>query len=128
MIKRNIYLDGMLVVTQCTGTLNSEELNDHVAWLTRSFGVLIKPGFSHLFIAIDADMHNIIEDDIHHIAHINISLANKRGGFTTAIVANEPYPISLAQLHKTLSTVSNINVKIFNNISSAYKWLGYEQP
>ena len=126
MIKRNVYLDGMLVVAQCTDTLSSEELNNHVAWLVRSFGELIKPGFSHLFIAIDANTDSLTEDDIRHIAHINISFAKTRGEFTTAIVANEPYPISLAHLHKILSKVSNINVEIFNNISSAYKWLGYE--
>lgn len=128
MIKRNVSLDGMLVVAQCSDTLSSEELNNHVAWMVKSFGTLIKPGFSHLFIAINADTHSITEDDIHHIAHINISFAKQRGKFTTAIVANEPYPISLAHLHKTLSTVSNINVEIFNNVSSAYKWLGYVQP
>ena len=127
MIKRNVYLDGMLLVAQCTDTLSSEDIINHVMWMVKNFGTLIKPGFSHLFVTIDADIGNITEDNIRHVAHINIGFAKERGKFTTAIVANEPYPISLAHLHRELSTASNINVEIFDNISSAYKWLGYEQ-
>ncbi len=128
MIEREIFHDGMLVVTQCSGILTAEELSSSSMWMVKSFGVNIKPGFCQLFNALEADSSNIIEEDIHRVAHINISFAKTRGEFTMAVVAIQPYPLQLANLHKELSAVSNINVKLFDDVNTAYKWLGFSSP
>lgn len=128
MIEREIYYDGMLVVTRFSGHITVDELINSAHWMIDNFDVLIKPGFSQLFDAHDADTHAITEEDIHRIAHINLHHGKKRGGFTMAILAVKPYPVTLARLHKLLSAAANTKVEIFDDAGSAYKWLGYKNP
>ncbi len=128
MIERNIYHDGNLVVANCSGIVTSAELIQHANWMVKGFGTLIKPGFSHLFNAINAEVGDISEETIHQVAYINISFSKARGKFAVSIVAAQPYPLELASLHKHLSVASNIEVEIFSNTDAAYKWLGFEQP
>lgn len=128
MIERDIFHDGMLVVTQCSGILTAEELSSSAMWMVKNFGTNIKPSFCQLFNALEADSSHITEEDIRRVAHINISFAKTRGAFTMAVVAVQPYPLQLANLHKELSTVSDINVKLFEDVNTAYKWLGFSSP
>lgn len=128
MIEREIYHDGLLVVTRFSGHITTDELINSAHWMIDNFDVLIKPGFSQLFDARDADTDAISEEDIHRIAHINLHHGKKRGAFTMAILAVKPYPLALARLHKLLSAAANINVEIFDDAASAYKWLGFKAP
>lgn len=123
MLKRNIYLDGALVVTKCTGIVTGEELIDSTNWMVRHFGETIKPGFSQLFDTKNVVTHEVSEDEIHRIAQINMSHSTNRGRFTMAILADKPYPRALARLHKLLSTASNIRVELFDDTNKAYRWL-----
>lgn len=128
MIERKITHDGLLVLTKCSGKITPEELVDSTHWMINNYGDLIKPGFSQLFDALDADTAAISEDDIHRIAHINLNLGRNRGGFTMAILTVKPYPQALAKLHKLLSAAANIRVEIFSNIDAAYQWLAFKKP
>lgn len=128
MIVRDIYYDGSLVVTKCSGKVTSKELMDSEHWMIEKFGSLIKPGFSQLFDVLDADTGAITDGDIHRIAHINLNQGLDRGAFTMAILAVQPYPIVLAKLHKLLSVAAHIDVGIFGDVEAAYKWLQLKNP
>ena len=123
MIERKIYQDGLLVVTRCSGALSTEELIESAHWMVNNYGEVIKPGFCQIFDALDANADAISEEDIHHVAHINLNQGRDRLGFSMAILAEKPYPVALAKLHKLLSAASSINVGLFVDIESAYKWL-----
>ena len=123
MIEREIYQDGLLVVTRCSGVLSTEELIESARWMVNNYGEVIKPGFCQIFDALDANADAITEEDIHHVAHINLNQGRDRLGFSMAILAVKPYPLALAKLHKLLSAASGINVELFADIESAYKWL-----
>ncbi len=123
MLKRNIYLDGALVVTKCTGIVTGDELVNSTNWMIEHFDEAIKPGFSQLFDAKDVVTHEVSEDEIHRIAQINMSHSTDRGRFTMAILADRPYPRALARLHKLLSAASNIQVELFDDVDKAYRWL-----
>ena len=128
MIERTIYHDGMLVVTRCSGKITAEELIASQYWMVNNFGDVIKPGFSQLFNALDADVSAITEDDIHRVAQINLHHGQTRGHFSMAILAVKPYPLALARLHKLLSVAASIRVEIFSDIDAAYKWLEIQKP
>ncbi len=128
MIVQEIYHDGLLVVSKCSGKVTSKELMDSKHWMINNFGGLIKPGFSQLFDVLGADTSALTDDDIHRVAHINLNLGLSRGEFTMAIIAVDPYPIVLAKLHKLLSVAAHIRVDIFNDIDDAYKWLQFKKP
>ena len=123
MIERKIYQDGLLVVTRCSGVLQAEELIQSAHWMVANYGSVIKPGFSQIFDALGANADAITEEDIHHVAHINLNQGHGRIGFSMAILAVKPYPLALAKLHKLLSAASGINVELFSDIDMAYKWL-----
>ena len=123
MIERKIYQDGLLVITRCSGVLNAEELIQSAHWMVKNYGGDIKPGFSQIFDALDANADAITEEDIHHVAHINLNQGHHRLGFSMAILAVKPYPLALAKLHKLLAAASGINVELFSDIETAYKWL-----
>jgi len=123
MIERKIYQDGLLVITRCSGVLTTEELVQSAHWMVNNYGEAVKPGFSQIFDALDANADAITEEDIHHIAHINLNQGRDRIGFSMAILAVKPYPLALAKLHKLLSAASGINVELFSDIETAYKWL-----
>ncbi len=128
MIERNVYHDGMLVVTKCRGNITAEELISSQYWMVDNFGEVIKPGFSQLFDALDADTSAITENDIHRVAQINLHHGKTRGDFSMAILAIKPYPLALAKLHKLLSVAASIRVEIFSDIDAAYKWLEMQPP
>ena len=128
MIARDIYYDGSLVVTRCSGKVTSKELMDSEHWMIENFGSLIKPGFSQLFDVLEADTSAITDDDIHRVAHINLNHGLERGRFSMAILAIKPYPLVLAKLHKLLSVAAHIDVGIFSDVDAAYKWLQYKNP
>ena len=128
MIERNIYHDGLLVVTKCSGEVTAEELIKSEYWMVNNFGGEIKPGFGQIFDALEADTNAITENDIHRVAQINLNHGEERGSFTMAILAVKPYPLALAKLHKLLSVASHIRVEIFSDSEAAYKWLGIQQP
>ena len=123
MIERTIYQDGLLVVTRCSGVVKTEELIQSAHWMVDNYGELIKPGFCQIFDARDAVVDAITEEDIHHVAHINLNQGRDRLGFSMAILAVKPYPLALARLHKLLSVASGINVELFSDIEGAYNWL-----
>ena len=93
-----------------------------------NFGSVIKSGFCQLFDVMDADTSGISKQDIHRIAHINLNHGLDRGEFTMAIVAEKPYPVVLAKLHKLLSVASHIRVGIFSEADAAYKWMHVKRP
>ncbi len=128
MIERKVFYDGMLVVTKCSGLVTVEELTASAHWMVDHYGDAIKPGFSQVFDALEANTDDVTEQDIHRIAHINLSQGSKRGSFSMAILAAKPYPQALARLHKLLSAAANIRVEIFCDYNTAYKWLGYKNP
>lgn len=123
MIERNIFLQGSLVVTNCTGIVTAEELLKSADWMVENFGDAIKPGFSQFFDAKEVVTHEVTDGEIHRIAQINMSHAEQRGRFTMAILAVKPYPRTLARLHKLLSAAANIRVEIFDDVDKAYRWL-----
>jgi len=123
MLERNVYLDGSLVVTKCTGVVTGEELINSANWMVTNFGETIQPGFSQFFDTAAVITHEVSEDEIHRIAQINMSHSEGRGKFTMAILAVKPYPRALARLHKLLSAASNIRVELFDDIDKAYRWL-----
>jgi len=123
MIERKIYQDGLLVISRCSGVLNADELIESAHWMVKNYGDKIKPGFSQVFDALGANAEAITEEDIHHVAHINLNQGQNRIGFSMAILAVKPYPLALAKLHKLLSAASGINVELFGDIETAYKWL-----
>ena len=123
MIERKIYQDGLLVVTRCSGVLSTEELIESAHWMVNNYGEVIKPGFCQIFDALDANVDAITEEDIHHVAHINLNQGRDRLGFSMAILAVKPYPLALAKLHKLLSVASGINVELFSDFDGAYEWL-----
>ena len=127
MIKREIHHDGLLVITKCSGKLTAKELTDSACWMIENFGNLIKPGFSQLFDALEAETSAISKEDIHRIAHININHGKNRGSFYMAILSVKPYPLALARLHKVLSAAVDIEVEIFSEADAAYQWLGYKE-
>jgi len=128
MIERNIYQDGMFIVTRCSGQIAGKELIASQYWMVENFGTKIKPGFSQIFDAMAADTEAITEDDIHRVAQINIHHAKERGNFSMAILAAKPYPLALARLHKLLSSAAGIRVGIFSELDDAYQWLGIQAP
>ncbi len=123
MLERNVFLQGSLVVTRCTGIVTADELLKSADWMVENFGGEIEPGFSQLFDAKEVVTHEVTEDEIHRIAQINMSHAKTRGSFTMAILAVKPYPRTLARLHKLLSAASNVRVELFDDIGDAYQWL-----
>ena len=128
MIERNIYQDGLLVVTKCSGKITAAELIKSEYWMVDNFGGVIKPGFSQIFDALDADTDAITENEIHRVAQVNLNHGKERGSFSMAILAVKPYPLALAKLHKLLSVAAHIRVEIFSDSEAAYKWLGIQQP
>jgi len=128
MIEREIFQDGLLVVTKCSGKITADELIHSARWMIDNYGELIKPGFCQIFDALEANSDAITEDDIHRVAHINLNLGRNRRGFSMAILAAKPYPLTLARLHKLLSAASNIHVEIFNDIDAAFEWLHHNNP
>ncbi|MBE9568159.1 MAG: hypothetical protein IMF14_05645, partial [Proteobacteria bacterium] len=68
MIKRNICFDGLLVITTCTEKVTGAELIESAHWMIENFDSLMKPGFSQLFDALQADTESVSEDDIHRIS------------------------------------------------------------
>ena len=124
MIERKIYKEGLLVVTKCSGKVSADELIQSEYWMVDNFGGKIKPGFSQIFDALDADVDAITENEIHRVAQINLRHSLERGRFSMAILTVRPYPIALAKLHKLLSAASNIQAENFSDIDAAYKWLG----
>jgi len=123
VIERKIYQDGLLVVTRCSGDLKAEELFDSARWMVNKYDDVIKPGFCQIFDVLDANVDAITEDDMHHVAHINLNQGHGRLGFSMAILAVKPYPLALAKLHKLLAAASGINVELFSDIETAYIWL-----
>lgn len=128
MIVRDIYYDGSLVVTKCSGRVTAKELIDSEYWMIDNFGSVIKQGFCQLFDVMDADTSEISKDDIHRVAHINLNHGLERGEFTMAILTVKPYPLVLARLHKLLSVASHIRVEIFSEVYAAYKWMHVKNP
>lgn len=128
MIEREIHENGELVITRCFGQVTGEELISSAHWMIRNFGDRIKPGFSQLFDALDADTEQVSEDDIHRVAHINLYHGRNRGSFSMAILAVLPYPRALARLHKLLAEPADIRVEIFSDRKQAFQWLGKEDP
>lgn len=126
MIQRDILYDGLLVVTRCSGDVSGEELKQSAHWMIDNYGSLIKPGFCQIFDALTVGSIEVTEDDIHRVAHINLNQGRDRGGFSMAILANQPYPLALAKLHKLLSTAAAIHVEIFSDIDAAFDWLQHE--
>jgi len=113
MIERNVYHDGMLVVTKCRGNITAEELISGQYWMIDNFGDAINPGFSQLFDALEADTSAITKNDMHRVAQINLHHARTRGNFSMAILAIKPYPLALAKLHKLLSVAANNSCRDF---------------
>ncbi len=97
MIERNIYHDGNLIVTRCSDTVTTEELNESETWMIKNFGNLIKPGFSQLFDTTEADIHKITEDDIRHIAHINIMFFSNLRQILDGNSGGAPLPVAAGQ-------------------------------
>jgi len=128
MIKREIYNNGMLVVTRCSGAITVDELVQSAHWMLDNYGGEVKPGFSQVFDARNVNTDAITEEDIHRIAHINLNRGTSRGGFSMAILAMKPYPLALAKLHKVLAVASDIEVEIFSDYEEAYSWLGCKSP
>ncbi len=128
MIERKIYDEGLLVVTKCSGKVTAEELIDSEYWMVDNFDGKIKPGFSQIFDALDADTDAITENEIRRVAQINLNHGSERGNFSMAILAVKPYPLVLARLHKLLSVAAHIRVEIFSDIDAACKWLGVQVP
>lgn len=128
MIERNIYNDGLLVVTKCRGKISAEELIQSQYWMVENFGKKVMPGFSQIFDVMNSDIDAITEHEIHRIAQVNLNHVKERGDFSMAILAVRPYPLALARLHKMLSVASSIRVEIFSDIDVAYKWLGISRP
>ena len=128
MIERKIYHDGLLVITRCSGKVTTDELIKSEYWMVNNFGEKIKPEFSQIFDALEADTEAVTEDDIRRVAQINLNHGEERGSFSMAILAVKPYPMALARLHKLLSAAANINVEIFSDIDTAYEWLGVPRP
>ncbi len=123
MIERKVYHDGLFVVTKCSGRITSEELIGSQYWMVENFGKEIKPGFSQIFHALEADTGAITEDDMRRVAQINLHYSEKRGSFSMAILAAKPFPVALARLHKLLSSAASIRVEIFSELDVAYQWL-----
>ncbi|MCK4834121.1 MAG: hypothetical protein KAT12_05065, partial [Gammaproteobacteria bacterium] len=119
MIERKIYHDGLLVITRCSGKVTTDELIKSEYWMVNNFGEKIKPEFSQIFDALEADTEAVTEDDIRRVAQINLNHGEERGSFSMAILAVKPYPMALARLHKLLSAAANINVEIFSDIDTA---------
>jgi len=128
MIERKLYHDGLLVLTRCSGKIAAEEIIGSEYWMVENFGTIIKPGFSQIFDALEADTSEITEDDIHRVAQINIHHGKDRGRFSMAILAAKPFPLALARLHKLLSSAADIRVEIFSDAEEAYHWLGVQPP
>lgn len=128
MIERNIYYDGQLIVTRCSGQITAKELIASQYWMVENFGTKIKPDFSQVFDALTADTSAISEDDLHRVAQINLHHAKERGRFSMAILAAKPYPLALARLHKLLSSAASIRVEIFSELEKAYQWLDIQPP
>jgi len=128
MIERKVYHDGLFVVTKCRGKITSKELIGRQYWMVENFGKEIKPGFSQIFDALEADTGAITEDDIHRVAQINLHHSEERGSFSMAILAAKPFPVALARLHKLLSSTASIRVEIFSDVDEAYQWLGFQPP
>ena len=128
MIEREIFENGDLVITRCYGQLTGAELIDSAYWMIRNFETRIRPGFSQLFDAVDADTELVSEEDIHRVAHINLHHGRQRGSFSMAILAVKPYPRALARLYKLLSEPADIRVEIFSDRKEAFRWLGKKDP
>jgi len=136
MIERSLYQNGLLVVTRCSGVMQAEELIQSAHWMVENYGEVIKPGFSQIFDALNANTDAISEEDIHRIAHINLSRGSNRQAYSMAIIAIKPYPMALAKLHKLLSTVSGDSVggafvsysRATNNSSARQALVNYIDP
>jgi len=128
MIDREVFNDGLLVVTKCSGKVTVDELVNSAHWMIENYGSVIKPGFSQVFDALDANTDAITEEDIHRVAHINLNRGVEREEFSMAILAMKPYPTALAKLHKLLSVSVGIRVEIFSDYDDAYKWLKQDNP
>jgi phenylalanine-4-hydroxylase len=129
MIDHRIFIKGALVITRASGVVKRQELVDHVFWLIDSHNIgEIKPGFSQLIYVENIVSMTLKEADILQISEISNNMGRARGWFRTAVVANAPYDMKLAHLHKLLAPQADIEVEVFTKFEAAFRWLGFENP
>ncbi|VAX09597.1 hypothetical protein MNBD_GAMMA25-2224 [hydrothermal vent metagenome] len=118
-----IFNDGLTVIATASGCVTGEEFTDYAFWLIKNHGALLKPNLQHMIICRQLEDIQVTEQDIHRLAHINLTYGAGRGKIHTAIVSQNSEVKKLASLHKTLSQLANIEVALFENHTKALDWL-----
>lgn len=126
-IETLIYNDGEYVVSRAYDQLNGSELSDLIfSLIDKHQKGILKPGYKSMFDLRDIDNLNVGKTEISRIFQINLTYGQGRGDIKTAILLGSELGRELAEQHKTLSTVSNIHVEIFESQQDAYDWLGVD--
>ena len=129
MIEREIYNKGKLVVTTVTGTVRSQQLIDHVFWLIDSHNIgEVQSAYDQVVYAGDVKAVDIREADILRITEIGTALGQGRGRFRTAIIANDPAGLKLANFYKALASKFDLDVEVCSGFAEAFAWLGCDNP
>ena len=125
-LEYKIFDDGLTVIAVVSGSVTADELSDYSFWLISSHGTKLKAGLRHLILTHDLKDIQLIEQDIHRLAHINLAYGAGRGKLHTAIVSQDNEIKKLASLHKTLSQIANIEVNQFEDLQEALDWLSVD--
>ncbi len=126
-LEYKIFDDGLTVIAVISGCVTADELSDYSFWLISRHGTQLKSGLRHLILTRGKlESMQLTEQDIHRLAHINLTYGSGRGKVYTAIVSQDSEIKKLASLHKTLSQIANIEVDQFETLNEALDWLGVD--
>ena len=125
-LEYKVFDEGLTVIAVASGCVTADEFTDYAFWLIKNHGDLLKSDLRHMILTRELENIQLTEQDIHRLAHINLAYGAGRGKIHTAIVTKNNEAKKLADLHKTLSQIANIEVNLFENHREALGWLGVE--
>ena len=128
-IETSIFKEENTLIALFSGVISGEDLVDFLFWLIREHkqGVL-RDGYRLLIDTRDIEVMQVGEEDIHRLSQINMTFGRGRGDLKTAIVVESEVGYKLANLHKSLSKLSSVDVEVFEDPKDACAWLGFILP
>ena len=124
---RHFYPSYNFVFTQCTGTVDDNDLRIHIlSFQVESKGLTFVRellDFRHLQKADKLTIQGLIE-----ISELERQRSEDRD-FRLALIVNQPLFTQIAHIYAQIVTTKNLRTKIFHDdIDGALSWLGYEIP
>lgn len=110
--------------TRITGVLTSKELIEFQFWLISEHKKgKLKANYNHLIDARNVTVIQVGEEDIRRLSQINNVYGRDRDQRRIGIVVDSSQSKMLANLHKTLSKQSGVEVEVFDTRIEACNWL-----